>query len=280
MSNLLFAELHRMFRHRYYWIGTFLFGCIPYLSMYLIRQADIRHNNPKPEPPDGILFAGTFYLPVLIAVFVCLHIGSEYSDKTMRNKISLGHSRASIYLVNWIVCNAGVLLTYLIYVIVSFIGGHFLTNGYLTSLSAMCGDLFISFIITMVYTSLMQMFVILVQSKSAGAVISLVFAIFIMLAGASVMQKLNEPEYMTADILTTYNGDINDLQQPNPAYVSGKEREALMVVANILPSSQSMQLAEGAFAPEKLMNMPIYSCIVILMSLGIGIGLFQRKDLK
>lgn len=280
MSNLLSAELHRMFRHRYYWIGTILFGCIPYLSMYLIRQADIRHNNPKPEPPDGILFAGTFYLPILIAVFVCLHIGSEYSDKTIRNKIALGHSRTMVYLVNWIVCNAGVFLTYFIYVVVSFIGGYFLTNGYLTSFSAMCGDLFISFMITMVYTTLMQMFVMLVQSKSAGAVISLVFAIFIMLAGASVMQKLNEPEYMTADILVTYNGDVNDQHQPNPAYVRGKEREALMVVADILPSSQSMQLAEGAFAPEKLMRMPVYSCVVILLSLAVGISLFRREDMK
>lgn len=253
---------------------------MPYLAIYLQRQADIRHNNPKPEPPDGVLFAGTFYLSILIAVIVCLHIGTEYSDKTMRNKIALGHSRSAIYFVNWIVCNIGVFVMYLMYVLVSLISGHVLTNGYLTAPSAMVGDLAISFVITMVYTSVMLMIVMVVQSKSAGAVISLVMAIVAMFAGATVMQKLNEPEYMTTDILINYNGDLNDTHQPNPAYVSGTEREILLVMADVLPSSQSMQLAEGSFAPEKLKVLPVYSCVIVLLSLGIGIRIFRREDLK
>ncbi|MEE5994044.1 MAG: ABC transporter permease subunit [Oscillospiraceae bacterium] len=280
MNKLLTAELHRMFRHRYYWICTILFGCIPYLAIYLQRQADIRHNNPKPEPPDGVLFAGTFYLSILIAVIVCLHIGAEYSDKTIRNKIALGHSRTAIYVVNWIVCNIGVFVMYLVYVLVSLISGYFLTDGYLTKPSAMCGDLAISFVITMVYTSVMLMIVMVVQSKSAGAVISLVLAVVVMFAGASVMQKLYEPEYLTTDVIMNYNGDVNDTHQPNPAYIDGTEREVVKVIADILPSSQSMQLAEGAFAPEKLKYMPIYSGIIILLSTTVGIYIFNKEDLK
>ena len=281
MTKILSAELIRMFRHKYYWICSVIFGCIPFLAIYLQMRADIRHNNPRPEPPDGVLFAGTFYLPLFIAVFVCLHIGSEYSDKTLRNKISQGYSRPVIYAAEWTVCNAAAFLTYFIYIAVSLISGYFLTEGFITSPTAMAGDLFISFAITSVYTSIIVMICICAQSKSAGAVISLIMSITVMITGASVMQKLNEPEFLTKDIIMNYNGDIEkDTQKINPAYIDGTERKIFETAADIIPSSQTMQLAEGAFYPENMKHFPMYSFIVITLCTIFGMIDFRRKDLK
>ena len=63
---------------------------------------------------------------LVIAVFVSLFFGTEYSDGTLRNKLIGGYTRAQIYVSQFVVNAAACLLIYFSSILVSGILGLFL----------------------------------------------------------------------------------------------------------------------------------------------------------
>ena len=49
---------------------------------------------------DFPFFSQFIYNPVILAAFITLFLGTEYSDGILRNKLSIGHSRGSVYAAN------------------------------------------------------------------------------------------------------------------------------------------------------------------------------------
>lgn len=75
---------------------------------------------------------------------------------------------------------------------------------------------------------------------------------------------------------------------PNPLYIDGTPRAALEIVNDLLPSGQAMQLAD-AFDADGMTDKGIekapyrwlgYLLLVIVLTSGLGIALFRKKEIR
>ena len=61
-------------------------------------------------------------LSIFVALFTCLHVGRDYTDGIVRNKIIAGHSRAAIYFSYVITQMCAHVVLSLIYILSAFLG--------------------------------------------------------------------------------------------------------------------------------------------------------------
>ena len=113
MGNLFKCEFKRLTKSVFFWIITGFSVVWPILTALFYRAilsltftesglgfSDI-------ELPKEVIMYMTWMiavsfiteLPKFSALFTCLHLGREYSDGIVRNKVIAGHSRTKIYLV-------------------------------------------------------------------------------------------------------------------------------------------------------------------------------------
>ena len=110
MLKLLGFEFRRIFKSIFFWIVAGFSFIWPVLTAVLYRAlitldlSDGIKFGPVRLGADEIqyltwMIAVAFIteLPKFIALFTCLHIGRDYSDGIIRNKIIAGHSRIAIY---------------------------------------------------------------------------------------------------------------------------------------------------------------------------------------
>lgn len=104
MSKLLRANFLRLRKDKYFWIGMIamiLYGVIDSVGQYRnLKVYDMSVTF------DTVFFASHIIIGMLIAAFVSLYVGTEYSDGTIRNKLMVGCNRRDIYLSNFITCAA------------------------------------------------------------------------------------------------------------------------------------------------------------------------------
>lgn len=108
MAKLIRADLARMIKTRSFWIcGGIAVGLI--LLNFLL---DCNLNKNAAKQMGVAMFGDSSNLMLFAAIFIGLYIGTDYSNGTIRNKLSVGHGRRSVYLSNLIVSSmAGVLYT-------------------------------------------------------------------------------------------------------------------------------------------------------------------------
>ena len=283
VNKLLNGSFTRLWKNKVFWVEMAvmpLWTAIMLISKYYdtVRVSELNYSL------DDFIFRNLPYMGALCAIFTSLFLGTDYSDGTIRNKLVVGHSRQALYLSNAIVCVAAGIMVHAAWILsVLAIGvplfGWF-EGGTLTFLTY----LLVSVFMLAALASILTMISMLVQSKAASAVITLlVFFLLVALAGFSY-NRLSEPEMNSSgiEIRTTDSGDVEYIQHdkpvPNPNYVSGNLRKALEFIVNFLPTGQGILLSVGKAAQPLLM--PLYSLIVTMITLVAGIMLFRRKDLK
>ena len=73
------------------------------------RQALLPEMSEYAYTLDRYYYSYSLHIGLFCAVFISLHINTEYRDGTMRNKIITGHGRLEIYLSNLIVSLTAIL---------------------------------------------------------------------------------------------------------------------------------------------------------------------------
>lgn len=139
-----------------------------------------------------------FLVPIhiLIAVFVSLACGREYSDGTIRNKVISGHNKGKIYLAALILNYGIVLLISAIFVLIHVvmrvtvfpIASVFTVGDWLLAA--------VNYILgCFVYTALFTLVSMLVTNKALGAIINFALIIVIMFASYQVEFELCQPQF-------------------------------------------------------------------------------------
>lgn len=204
---------------------------------------------------ENIFYGNSIVSMLFSAVFVPLFLGTEHSDKTIRNKIISGHTRFEIYSASFVSAAVGVLIICLTPLVTAFIlalpfGGHFGSSPaefalFFTVLTAanmaMCGVYLIS--------------AMLVTSKANNIVLTLVIWFGSIFFAATIDEFLKMPQ-------------ISD----------GVLRTILMYAYDITPVGQVLQLQIGECRNAGLF--PVYSLFVIMAATGLGLLFFKRKELK
>ena len=216
---------------------------------------------------------------IVIAIFSSLFLGVEYSDGAIRNKISMGHKRISIYLSNLIITTITSLFSYILFIVIITIVGIPLFGGITMSISNLLALLGCIFITIIAYSSIFTFIAMMISNKTMTAIINIMLAFGMMIVALICFNKLDEPEKIQAGSLTNAEtGEIEWAYVPNPKYPSEEEKRVYQTLADINPAGQMFQIAGRSTLNLKIL--PVYSLGIIVIFYGVGIVLFNKKELK
>ena len=282
MCNLISAGFYKIKKSRVFWTGMVL---VNIWSAFLTVQA---HFNSLAETipytfEDGLFVIETIMI-LVIAVFVSLFFGTEYSDGTLRNKLIGGYTRAQIYVSQFVVNAAACLLIYFSSILVSGILGLFLMGA--EGVSAMKIVVYIVAGAGMCITdaALFTFLTVSVGTKAGASVAGLLLGFSLLCGAMAVHDKLSQEEYMYIP-KTEQGGDISVITEdtelmkvPNPYYVFGAKRKALEFLLDINPSGQAVQLA--ALELSRPGAVIIYDAALTALFCSLGVFIFKKRNLK
>lgn len=278
MSKLLSANIMRLWKEKVFWIVIAIVFALGAIIPISIKISEIRlgvYNSIDPVFGQFAIFIG-----VVLAIFCSFFVGKEYSDGTIRNKIICGKKRADIYLVNFLTC-AMVGLMLCIAFFLPYLGIGIPLLGSFHMEKEMVFWLFLTVIaLSIAFASIYNLIAMLSTSKAVTASVCILLIFFFLYIGFQLKGMLNQPEIIDG---TAYdeNGiayqEVGDF--PNPEYLQGWERQVVRFSCNLIPGGQVAQcVGRGTFGD--LPQLPIYSLGVILVTTGIGVFVFGKKDLK
>lgn len=276
MIKLLRADLTRMRKTKGFWVCVIISFVLSVLNSFIfvidIRTAENTANN--------ILYGTTNSL-VLIAVFIALFLGTDYSQNTIRNKMIIGSNRTLIYLSNSVTVTIGAFAISLAEDIPA-IAAAFFGKSFGMTANEFAFRMFIAVCAVIAMSAVLTLLGMLITAKSANTAISIVATFVLALGAAIILDFLNQPEYLSYAAFVTNDGeeivDESD-STPNPMYIKpGVKRDILTAVNDVLPTGQVMQLETGSLHNKELM--PLYSFGVLAVSTAVGVVVFRRKDLK
>ena len=123
MGNLLTAGLRRMVKSRAFLLA--LLAELAYTALAVLVCWDHYAANTGSYTIESVLTAGFglmgyLSVPSLIAApLLCVHLGTEYSENTLRNKLIVGHTRPAVYLADLLSCAIAALGLDLLYMLLA-----------------------------------------------------------------------------------------------------------------------------------------------------------------
>ena len=111
--------------------------------------------------------------------------------------------------------------------------------------------------------------------------INILAACFLLVISLYILNKLSEPEVYPSYSVMTDSGEVEVMEnEPNPDYLRGTEREVYQFLNDFLPTGQAINITQrGAFSQSPGL-LAAYSASIIIVSTGIGVFAFKRKDVK
>lgn len=284
MRRLLRANLRRLWKSACFWLcmaaaGAWIlvaFGCECYNLVYLGEGLGTGF-------ADSIIFSIMPGIDFIIAVFVSMFIGTEYSNKTMRNKIVVGHSKRSVYLSNVSICSLGALMMYLLNFAIFTFGGLALLGPFEfpkeTLICFLCG------LAGMVAkTSIFVLAAMLITSKSVSVIVTILMAYFLMIFVIEMDVRVKQPAFFEEEEYNWETGEVIGTKiVDNALYIENESlRKTAAFLSEFFPQGQDNVYGMMYFygLPENIGMYPIYSFLVFGITTGSGVLLFRRKDLK
>lgn len=301
MMKLLRAGFRRVCKSKLPWIGlaaAFLNGVIMALNTRVIC-----------DYLDDIYLLSFF---VILSVVISLMIGAEHSSGALRNMVTSGHSKATIYFSQLTVYLAFTLAAGLLYLgvfAVSMIGyDGTLPKGVL--LISAVGFL----LVALSYTVILVTVALLISQKAINAVVCLLVVMATVFFAYVLIDALGQPKMIqivydeTDGSVTTGIGPdaieigkeetdegVTTVYEPNPRYIGGAARNIVEGVVYAIPYGtmlQYMNIINSCFMSDEvpftlttqetaqLRILPFVSLAVCLFVGGVGWLCFRKKELK
>lgn len=282
MRNLLSSGFSRLWRSKLLYLGTLavaasvaytLINNLYYKSLWGLTSLTA----------TNLLFAGVEVLPIAIAAFAALFIGTDHGDRTLRNKLIVGHSRAAVYLSNLIVCTAAALLMYTVGSGVVIAIGAPLMGGFSGTAAALLPQMLASLLSVAALTALAVLPAMLISHRAASvlSVLLIVLALALLVTPA-LSTVLDVPETIGGMQIINPDGTTHVIEeQPNPGYLTGFKRQTVQFLHEFLPTGQLAEYGkEEARLPDGFWRLPLYAVLSLVASTAAGIAVFKRQNLK
>lgn len=275
MSRLIYADILRLKKSMAFKLSVIsgvclgLFTCIDTWRSIQKYGMQIDH--------VLLYFSFTNMIGIVLAAFISIYIGTEYSDGTIRNKIIIGHKRNSIYLSGFISCAFSDLAILLGHLAVMICVGILLLgfgNSDTVPLSIIGAYALDTLLLLVSYAAVFNLITRLNSSKANAAVICLLLTLAMFVIASYLLSRLSQPEIF--DEINT-NGFYMEATV-NPDYISGIKRSIYQFIADILPAGQGFQIS--SFQSEHPWRLASYSVILTILSNLTGIFFFKRKNLN
>ena len=194
---------------------------------------------------------------------------------------SIGHTRTSIYLSNLLLVFSASLMIMAAW-LVGALSGIPALGLWAMDISSLLLYLLVSMMFTAAFCAIFTLASMVSANKAATVVASLLIFAGMLISASIMYEQLAEPELIRADreTVVVFDNTLNPDEPlpPNPRYLSGTKREAIMVVFTVLPTGQSLQISMLQASDYMLMLLSSVSVTVLVSSAGIA--LFRKKDLK
>lgn len=276
MGNLLRADLFRLWRSKSFWacmifqVGSALFFPITNYIWGIKNGFFI--------VPDWNFFSGMAFICVISALFSTLFVGTDYSDGTIRNQLMVGHRRWEIYLSHLITCITGCLLMCAGYLLPYLVVSRPLLGPLQRDAWTILAYVGVALVLTVALTSLYTMLAILISNRSVSVVVALVLSFILLLSGSYLYSYLNYPPTYTQMTYNPVSEEWEEKEAPYPFYLEGTKRDVFQLLCDVTPGGQIMQC--NAWDAPNLPLLPVYSAALTVVTTGVGLWLFRRKDLK
>ncbi len=284
MNKLIAAHLMRLKKDKCFWICTlFTIFVAIYQNLNLFFMSK-KYNYACTL--ESCFFAFVMLMAMLSPVFCGLFLGTEFSDGTIRNKLTVGHNRISIYLSSLILCGITNILLCIAYIIPCLCLGIPLFGFFTFSLQMILTQMGCSLVLAIAYAALYTTIAMLNQNRAVTAVICIMGMFLLIFFGTFLHSRLNEPETYGPYTMVIENGEvIQEEEYPNPFYVGGVKRAIYEFLDEALPGGQTAILSSPQSSlygtdAGKPVRLILYSSMVSLLSTGLGIYFFRKKDIK
>ena len=280
MRKLLTANFSRLWKSRIFWVLEALSaiaGAMFYI-LAIINEKNIG-NGWYLWNGNYYLFVVLIYIGAIMAVFSGFFIGSEYSDGTIRNKMTVGCTRNNIYLANLVIVVAAGILFSITHIAASIVVGLPSLGSLIWQALAPIGWRIPAALVMMLcYGAIFSFFAMTDSNKSRSLLIGFVLALAIIFGGIVTGSRLNGPELTSRMILQEDGSYQREFDLPNSRYITGTTRTIYTFVDACIPSSQGYNIArsEGEF------NLLAFICQLGVTTLftGAGMTMFKKKDIK
>lgn len=283
MRNLLSANFARLRKNLIFWLciaAMIGYAAIMLISWYRTNQIILQSDRPDmARGMDQFLFSFIGLIGILLAAFVGLFLGTEYSDGALRSKLTVGHSRAAVYLSNLTAAVIASFLMCLAYIAVILAVGVPVYGPSATEPLILLRRLAEALAVCMAHCALFTLVAMNWGNKALSAVVCVLGVLALMWMTSGMRNHLVEPEFYTSKVFDEALQDwVASELRPNPNYVGGPLRVVFRFFCDVLPTGQGMQLTGGA--ADRSPWLPLYSVIVTAVSTGAGLLLFRRKNIK
>lgn len=275
MSKILSAGFARLWKSKLFYSELFV-SCFLSAVASCTQFREVR-NWDAIIPLEHALFNCTPFILFFAASFIALFTGSEYSDGTIRNKLIVGHGRFDVYLSEFIVNSAALLIIFFGQILTAFVLGLPMFGFFTVPVTEILLQLFDAVLMIIAMSALFTMLAMLINSKSSSTAICLILVCALFLAGMILQSSLSEPEIRESYLMLSVDGElIMGDPEPNPYYISGVKRQVYQFLFDFIPMGQAIHVADLSFA----WYYSLYSLLLVAITTVPGLFLFRRKDIK
>ena len=269
MGNLLHAGLSRLVRSRAFLLAVL--AELAYTALVVLVCWDHYAAGSYNYTLESVLTAGfglMGYLPIpslIAAPLLSLHLGMDYSDNTLRNKLIVGHTRTEVYLADLLTCVIAAVGLDVLYLLLAGALCVYPVLGMAGTLLRVPAGQLLAWIAAALlaraaWAAVMKLTAAALGNRTAASIAGLL----LVLAAAGVCAfAFHELEYLAR----------------HPGAADRESRLALWrLLVDTLPTGQYLQVSR--LDTPNLHRLPLLSLAVSAAVTGAGLVLFRRKDLK
>lgn len=275
MRKLITTSFSRLWKEKIFWfvflimsIGSVCYNWIGYNEATKV-QIYVEDMIFCMLPMSGFVFA----------LFISMRLGTEFEEHTIRNKFIVGYSRTQVYFAEYITCMVASMILLGIMLLVSTSFGLLFSLEFQSSWHELVLLIFCCVLIASVFSAMFTAISMNVGSKATSIIVSIVFLFAILLLASFCINALAEEPMTYSNIVITAEDGVQfgDLIE-NSAYIDGTQRTVYELIADILPTGQTIQLNNLEF--ERAARWPVFSLIMLIIATVAGYLPFRKRDIR
>ena len=285
MRNLLSANFARLRRNILFWLCIAVmagYAALMLVSWYRTNQIILQSDRPEMAlGMERFLFNFTGLIGILLAAFVGLFLGTEYSDGVLRSKLTVGHSRSAVYLSNLIAAVIASFLMCLTYIVIMLAVGVPVYGPPTTEPLVLLHRLAEVLAMCMAHCALFTLVAMNWGNRSLSATACILGVLALIWVTSNMRNQLMQPEFYSNFVFDEALQDwVESELRPNPAYVGEPLRSVYCFFRDVLPVGQGMELSGVTTIWDRSPLLAVYSLAVTVVSTVMGLLLFRRKNIK
>ena len=275
MRRLLRADIHSLFLDKVF-IALAVFSFVLGLTLPVLGLVnEIRYNEYK-EFEDYFFF----FLPVfslMISSYVSIFVGKSFDWGTVKNKITVGHSRRDIYLSFLIVSMVGTLVFIALFLIPYSVFGSLVYEDMSISFKALVFVLISAVFVLLSVTAISVAMMETIGSRVISMIVSLFVVFALLLIGNYADELLNEPEMISNSMIMVDGAFQFADSYPNPRFLAESKRWIYEALRDATLGGQMSQIMNMEC---DWIRVSLYSVFSSILATLVGCIIFSRKDLK